>query len=86
MSKLIYFAFRQPFESAEMLAFFVPNLTVEVIADVLVNKVITLWGCPTTVVPDNGCAIFSKLSQAVHRLLRVQIYASVIFTPGCRIR
>ena len=50
--------------------------TAEGTANVLVNKYITLWGCPRTIVSDNGLQFCSKLSQAVYRLLGVRKLAT----------
>ena len=38
-------------------------------ANALVNKCIPLWGCPRTIISDNGLQFCSKLSQAVYQLL-----------------
>lgn len=38
-------------------------------ADVFVNRYVTLWGCPITLLSDNGMQSCSKLFQAMYRLL-----------------
>ena len=45
------------------------EFTAEGTASILVNKHIPLWGCPRTILSDNGLRFFPKLSQAVYQLL-----------------
>ena len=44
-------------------------------ANVLVNKYISLWACPRTILSDNGLQ-FCKLSQAIYHLLGVHKLAT----------
>ena len=45
------------------------EITAESTANVLVDKYFPLWGCPCTVLSDNGLQFCSELSQAVYQLL-----------------
>ena len=47
------------------------EFTAEGTANILVNQYILLWGCPCTILSDNGLQFRSKLSQAVYQLLGV---------------
>ena len=42
------------------------KFTAEGTANILVNQYIPLWGCPRTILSDNGLRFCSKLSQAVY--------------------
>ena len=51
-------------------------------ANILVNKHIPLWGCPRTILWDNGLQSCSKLSQAVYQLLGVRKLATSSYHPN----
>ena len=51
-------------------------------ANALVNKCIPLWGCPRTIISDNGLQFCSKLSQAVYQLLGVPKLAASSYHPN----
>ena len=53
---------------ADMFPVTAAEFTAEGTANVLVNKYIPLWGCPRTILSDNGLQFCSKLSQAVYQL------------------
>ena len=57
--------------------------TAEGTANILVNQYIPLWGCPRTILSDNGLQFCSKLSQAVYQLLRVHKLATSSYHPNC---
>ena len=42
------------------------EFTAEGTANILVNKYIPSWGCPRTILSDNGLQFCSNLSQAVY--------------------
>ena len=58
------------------------EFTAEDTANILVNKYIPLWGCPRTILSDNGLQVFSKLSQAVYQLLGVRNLATSSYNPN----
>ena len=62
----------------DMYAVSVAEFTAEGTADILVNKYILLWGCPTSLLFDNGLHICSKLSLAVYKLLGMRKIASSV--------
>ena len=59
------------------------ELTVEGTANILVNQYIVLWGCPRTILSDNGLQFCSKLSQTAYRLLGVHKLATSSYHPNC---
>ena len=48
------------------------EFTAEDTAYILINRYIPLWGCPRSILSDNGNQFCSKLSQAVYNLLGVR--------------
>ena len=52
-------------------------------ANILVNPYIPWWGCPRTILSDNGLQFCSKLSQAVYQLLGVHKLATSSYHPNC---
>ena len=59
------------------------EFTVEGAAKILVNQYIPLWGCPRTILSDNGLQFCSKLLQAVYQLLGVHKLATSSYHPNC---
>ena len=57
--------------------------TAEGTANILVNQYIPLWGCPRTILSDNGLQFCSKLSQAVYQLFGVHKLATSSYHPNC---
>ena len=66
---------------ANMYAVTDAEFTAEGTADILVNKYITVWGCPTSILSDNGEQFCSKLSAAVYELLKVRKIATSAYHP-----
>ena len=65
-----------------MFAVTAAEFTAEGTANILVNaKFIPLWGCPRTILSDNGLQFCSKLSQAVSQLLGVRKLARTSYHP-----
>ena len=58
------------------------EFTAEGMANILVNKYIPLWGCPRTILSDNGLQFCSKLSQAVFQLFGVRNLATSSYQPN----
>ena len=56
---------------ADMFPVTAAEFTAEGTANILVNQYIPLWGCPRTILSNNGLQFCSKLSQAVYQLLSV---------------
>ena len=52
-------------------------------ANILVNQYMPLWGCPRTILSDNGLQFCSKLSQAAYHLLGVHKLATSSYHPNC---
>ena len=67
---------------ADMFPVIAAEFTAEGATNVLVNKDIPLWGCPRTILSDNGPQFCSKLSQAVYRLLGVRELATSSYHPN----
>ena len=67
---------------ADMYAVSVAEFTAQGTADILVNKCIPLWGCPTSLLFDNGLHICSKLSLAVYKLLGMRKIATSVPLQG----
>ena len=61
----------------------VAEFTAEGTATILVNQYIPLWGCPRTILSDNGLRFCSKLSQAVYQLLGMHKLATSSYHPNC---
>ena len=59
------------------------EFTSEGAAKILVNQYIPLWGCPRTILSDNGLQFCSKLSQPVYQLLGVHKLATSSYHPNC---
>ena len=59
------------------------EFTAEGTANILVNQFIPVWGCPRTILSDNGWQFCSKLSEAIYQLLVVQELATISYHPTC---
>ena len=68
---------------ADMFPVTAAEFTAEGTANILVNQYIPLWGCPRTILSDNGLQFCSKLSQAVYQLLGVHKLATSSYHPNC---
>ena len=68
---------------ADMLPVTATEFTVEVTANILVNLYIPLWGCPRTILSDNGLQVCSKIIQCVYQLLGVLKLATISYHPNC---
>ena len=68
---------------ADMFPVTAAAFTVEGTANILVNQYIPLWGCPRTMLSDNGLQFCSNLSQAVYQMLGVYKLATSSYHPNC---
>ena len=59
------------------------EFTAEGTANILVNQYIPLWGCPRTILSDNGLQFCSKFSQAAYQLLGAHKLATSSYHPNC---
>ena len=67
---------------ADMFPFTAAEFTAEGTSNILVNKLISLWGCPRTIPSDNGVQFCSKLSQAIYQLVGVRKLATSSYHPN----
>ena len=67
---------------ADMYAVTAAEFTAEGTANFLINRCIPLWGCPRSILSDNGLQFCSKLSQAVYKLLGVRKIATSFYHPN----
>ena len=51
-------------------------------ATILINRYIPLWGCPPSMLLDNGLQVCSKLSHAVYNLVGVQKITASSYHPN----
>ena len=56
--------------------------TAEGTANILINRYIPLWGCPRSILSDNGLQFCSKLLHAVYKLLEVRKIATSSYHPN----
>ena len=57
------------------------NYTAEGTANIFVNQYIPLWGCPVSLLSDNGLHFTSQLSAAIFKLLRVRKITTSAYHP-----
>ena len=55
-----------------MFAVTAAEFTAEGTANILVNRYIPLWGCPSTLLADNGPQFCVQLATAVYQLLGIR--------------
>ena len=67
---------------AVMLAVTAAEFTAEGTANILINRYIPLWGCPRSILSDNGLQFCSTLSHVVYELLGVQKIATSSYHPN----
>ena len=65
-----------------MYAFTAAEFTSEGTANTMINRYIPLWGCPRSMLSDNGLQLCSKLLHAVYKLLGVQKIATSFYHPN----
>ena len=57
-------------------------LTAEGTANILVNRYIPLWGCPSTLLSDNGPQFCAQLATAVYQLLGIRKLTTSAYHPS----
>ena len=68
---------------ADMLPVTAAEFTAESTTNIPVNQYIPLWGCPRTILSDNGLQFCSNLSQDVDQRLGVRKLATSSYHPNC---
>ena len=58
------------------------NYTAEGTANVLVDRFIPLWGCPVSLLSDNGLHFTSQLSAAILARMRVRKITTSAYHPN----
>ena len=61
---------------ADMVAVTAAEFTAEATANIRINRYISLWGCPRSMLLDNGLQFSSKLSHVLNELLGVEKIAT----------
>ena len=67
---------------ADMFAVTTAKLTTQSTANILVNGFIPLWGCPSTLLSDNGPQFCARLATAVYKLLGIQKLTTSTYHPS----
>ena len=58
------------------------EFTAECTANILVNRFIPLWGCPSTLLSDNGPQFCARLATAVYKLLGIHKLTTSAYHPS----
>ena len=67
---------------ADMFAVTAAEFTAKGTANILVNRFIPLWGCPSTLLSDNGLQFCVQLATAVYKLLGVHKLTTSAYHPS----
>ena len=67
---------------ADMFTVTAAEFTAEDTADILINEYILFWGCPRSILSDNGRHFFLKLLHAVDTLFGVRKIATISYNPN----
>ena len=67
---------------ADMFAVTTAEFTAEGTANILVNRFIPLWGCPSTLLSDNGPQFCARLATAVYKLLGIHKLTTSAYHPS----
>ena len=67
---------------ADMFAVTTAKFTAEGTANILVNRFIPLWGCPSTLLSDNGPQFCARLATAVYKLLGIHKLTTSAYHPS----
>ena len=66
----------------DMFAVTTAEFTAEGTANTLVNRFIPLWGCPSTLLSDNGPQFCARLATAVYKLLGIHKLTTSAYHPS----
>ena len=66
----------------DMFAATAAEFTAEGTANVLVNRFIPLWGCPSNLLSDNGLEFCAHLATAVYKLLGIHKLTTSVYHPS----
>ena len=58
------------------------EFTAEGTAHILVNRFVPIWGCPSTLLSDNGPHFCAQLSAAIYKRLGVRKIATSAYHPS----
>ena len=67
---------------ADVFAITAAEFIAEGTANIFVNHFIPLWGCPSTVLSDNGSQLWAQLATAVYKLLGVHKLTTSAYHPS----
>ena len=67
---------------ADMFAVTAAEFIAEGTANILVNCCIPLWGCPSTLLSDNGLKFFAQLTSAAYKLFGIQKLTTIAYHPS----
>ena len=67
---------------ADMFAVTTAEITAEGTANILVNRFILLWGCPSTLLSDNGPQFCARLATTVYKLLGIHKLTTSAYHPS----
>ena len=67
---------------ADMFAVTTAEFTAEGTANLLVNRFIPLWGCPSTLLSDDGPQFCARLATAVYKLLGIHKLTTSAYHPS----
>ena len=67
---------------ADIFAVTTAEFTAEGTANILVNRFIPLWGCPSTLLSDNGPQFCARLATAVYKLLGIRKLTTSAYHPS----
>ena len=82
-SYILLFAFTDRFSRrVDMFAVTTAEFTAEGTANILVDRFIPLWGCPSTLLSDNGPQFCARLATAVYKLLGIHKLTTSTYHPS----
>ncbi|CAB1107450.1 unnamed protein product [Ectocarpus sp. CCAP 1310/34] len=66
---------------ADMFHVIAAEFTAKGTANIFVNQYMTKWGCPTTLLSDNGLHFCSKLSMAIYEVMKIKKVTTSSYHP-----